>query len=457
MEIFMDQNTAERSRLKKKVLWGSLLLYISFLFLTVVIRSVTIGVTFDESHTYIAFGRIDLFRWSTLMDLFGKNSVANNHWLNSILINLLHRTVRVDYNEFMIRLPSLFFFYLYIAGIVYGYRKGFYSLITLIFLISNYYLLEYYGLARGYGMANTWVFFAYLALLKWEKSNYRQPKYLNWIMFSMSFAVLSNTIVLLLYPAIALIGLYRLIQHKQFRPFFKRCGVILILFLAFSLMMLRYHMNISSDGKPLYTGGDESYFINVIRGYIWTFISAEKITTGLALAATLLICGCVIFSGRDLLNRNGPIMLILFVLTNLLMQLALHKGYIATRVLIPFYAFHVICLYELFSMSFSKLKRIQSRRGKKTALSHMDTAVRWVKAAVCAIVILLCLGKTDLYSTRDDSMDFKFKTWVEGAELTGIDYPGDMYRNAAEDFYEQKIENHKTNYIEQMREYGITE
>ena len=64
----------------------------------------------------------------------------------------------------------------------------------------------------------------------------------------------------------------------------------------------------------------------------------------------------------------------------------------------------------------------------------MDIAVRWVKAAICVFVIILCLGNTDLYSTRDDSMDFKFKTWVEGAELTGIDYPGDMYRNAAEVF-----------------------
>ena len=455
----MDRNiTAKQIQLIRKVLWGGVLLYIVFLFLTVLIRSVIIGVTFDETHTYLAFGRIDLFRWPTLMDLFGKEkSIANNHWLNSILINLLQRMLQVDYNEFIIRLPSLFFFFLYIVGIIHGYRKGYYSLTALIFLISNYYLLEYYGLARGYGMANTWVFFAYLSLIKWEKSNYLQPKYLNWLMLSMSLAVLSNTIVLLLYPSFAVIGLYRLIQHKQFQSFFKRCGLILVLFLAFSLIMLKYHMNISSAGKPLYTGGNESFFMNVIRGYVWTFISAEKVTTGLALGAFLLICGCIVFSFRDLLNRNGPIMLILFVLTNLLMQFLMHKGYIATRVLIPFYAFLVLCLQELFTVSLSRLKRILSRHIKPFSPARMDSAVRWVQVIVCLSAVILCLAKTDLHGTYDDSMDFKFKTWVLGAELTGIEYPEDMNKNAAEIFYQLKIDNLKMDYTEQMRKWSEAE
>ena len=450
----MDQNTmAGRARLQKKAIWSALLLYLGFLFLTVLIRSAVIGVTWDESHTYMAFGsRADLFSWSTLLDLFGEeHSVANNHWLNSILINLLHRTVHADYNETIMRLPSLLFLFLYIAGIAYGYRKRYFSLTTAVFLISNYYILEYYGLARGYGMANTCVFFAYLALIRWEKSDYRQMKYLNWLMLFISLGVLANTIVLLLYPAIAVIGLYRLIRHRLFPPFFKRCGAILILFLAFSLVMLKYHMNISLGGKPLYTGGEDSFFINVIRGYAWTFISAPKITTGLAVGAAALICGCILFCGRNLPDRNGPMLLILFVLTQIVMQLLMHKGYIATRVLIPFYAFHVLCVQELFTLSLEKLKNRLNRRAKPSALSHLDLAVRCVQAAACVLVIILCVGKTDLHATGDDYVDFKYRTWVEGAELTGIDYPKDILPSASEEFYQHKIENLKQTYTEQMK------
>ena len=87
----------------------------------------------------------------------------------------------------------------------------------------------------------------------------------------------------------------------------------------------------------------------------------------------------------------------------------------------------------------------------------MDIAVRWVKAAICVFVIILCLGNTDLYSTRDDSMDFKFKTWVLGAELTGIEYPEDMNKNAAEIFYQLKIDNLKMDYTEQMRKWSEAE
>ena len=72
-----------------------------------------------------------------------------------------------------------------------------------------------------------------------------------------------------------------------------------------------------------------------------------------------------------------------------------------------------------------------SRHMKHFSLARMDTAVRWVQVIVCVSAVILCLAKTDLHGTYDDSMDFKFKTWVLGAELTGIEYPVDMNKNAA--------------------------
>ncbi len=142
-----------------RLLFWLLFGYFLLLFAIVLIRSIVSGITYDEAYTYMNFGRIDLFNYNTLRHLYSKaGCIANNHWLNSMLINLCHLITGVDYNEFLIRLPSLVFFVLYLIGVGYGYKRKQFSLTTLFFLVSNYYLLEFYGLARGYGMANTCVF-----------------------------------------------------------------------------------------------------------------------------------------------------------------------------------------------------------------------------------------------------------------------------------------------------------
>lgn len=426
--------------------WG-LLCYFLFLFVTVLIRSAVSGITYDEACTYLGFGLIDLFRPRTLYALFSREGcIANNHWLNTILIRLLQMTVRADYSEFVIRLPSLCFFALYLVGLAYAYRRGHCSLPALLLLVSNYYLLEFYGLARGYGMANTCVFFACLSWIKWRDSGYSEDRHLRWLMLYMSLGVFANTIVLLLYPAFGLLCLYRLVQRGRLGAFMKSSGVLFGLFMLFSLVMVKYHMNVSSPEKPLYTGGEMGFFDSVIRGCAAMFVGGGRAAAVVGAAVALSAALCLAVQGRALLERDFSLMLILFVVTNVLLELALRKGYITGRVLLPFYAFVVFCFQELYAAGWERLLEWGGRR----ALANLEKARAVLTGAVCAALVLSCLLQTDLHTTREWNEDYKFELWVAGEYLTGEEYPGKRNGNAPEVFYRYKYDAMKDRYLEEI-------
>ena len=241
----VNQWIKQREGDRNRFLWYGMAGYLIFLFLVVMIRAAITGITFDEAYTYLHFGQIDLLDLRKVAKLFArKDSLANNHWLNSILINLTVNATGVEYSEFLIRLPSLIFLAMYLTGVVWGYRRKYYSLPTLVFLVSNYYLLEFYGLARGYGMAHTFVFFSCCFFCEWKRSDYLEHRYVNRLMILMSLATFSNTIVLLIYPAFGLVCLLRLIQHKQFGSFFRKNLLEILIFILFTMLMVFYGVRV---------------------------------------------------------------------------------------------------------------------------------------------------------------------------------------------------------------------
>ena len=138
-----------------------------------VTRAAITEITYDEAFTYMAyaqeirFDELDTFRYVY------NESVANNHWLNTIAIAAAERLIGVSYCEFAIRLPNLFFFAIYCAFVCIGYQKRMFSFLCASFLLLNYYLDEFYGLARGYAMAQTCVFTAVWFYMRWKNSRYR--------------------------------------------------------------------------------------------------------------------------------------------------------------------------------------------------------------------------------------------------------------------------------------------
>lgn len=417
---------------KEQILFVFAVSFCVFTFTISLIRAAVTALTYDEASTYLRYYQEDFFARDVMSWYFsGPGCIANNHWLNSFLIWFLCKITRIKFSEFMVRFPILVMYAIYLFAVCRSYKRKVISLPVLILLVGNYYLDEFYGLARGYGMANTFVFLFCLSYINWRKSDFSRMRYLNLAMICAVFAVLSNTIVLLLYPAVGILCLYRLITKKQFLNFLKKCSVVFVGFIAVTVLMVIYHFNISAPGKSLYTGG-HNFYDNFVKGYIEMFISGESLVTIVSVVVTVLILLCVLRINKEMKELDFGVMMFLFIITNLVIHpLTAPKGYIATRVLLPFYAFMVLAVNEIlqtaFKMPLPGGKRIPGVFGKYSGV------------VLCAVCVCLFVSRIDLDRTKDWKNDYRYRTLETGSAITGQPHNAD-WGHPSGDFYIKKNE-----------------
>ncbi len=151
--------------MKKVILHNKILIIIlATIFIYVAIRAFTLSFTFDESHSY-----------SIILGNFSKEFSANNHLLNTLLMDVSSSIFGTS--ELALRLPNVLSFGLYLICVFIIIRKS--PNILLVFLsISllglNPFLLDFFSLARGYGLSIAFMMMSLLFLLK---------KSFNWISF----------------------------------------------------------------------------------------------------------------------------------------------------------------------------------------------------------------------------------------------------------------------------------
>ena len=417
---------------REQILFVFAVSFCVFTFTLSLIRAAVTAVTYDEASTYLRYYQEDFFAPDVLYWYFsGPGCIANNHWLNSFLIWILGRITGIRFSEFMVRLPILVLYAVYLFTVCRSYKKKVISFPVLILLVGNYYLHEFYGLARGYGMANTFVFLFCLSYMNWKQSDFSRMRYLNFAMIWAVFAVLSNTIVLLLYPAVGILCLYRLISKKQFRNFLKNCSIVFAGFLAVTVLMVIYHFNISAPGKMLYTGG-HNFFDNFVKGYIEMFVPGEPLRTIISIAVTALVLLAVLRINKGMKELDFGVMMFLFILTNLIIHpLTAPKGYIATRVLLPFYAFMVLAVNEIIQTAFS----LPLVSGKGIPV----TFGKYIAAVLCALCVCIFVSRIDLDKTKDWKNDYRYRTLEIGSDITGVPHNAD-WGHPSGDFYIKKDE-----------------
>lgn len=424
------------------------IIFCAFAFMLALIRAAVTAITYDEAYTYLFIARDNMLDPKFLLKMFSKEGcIANNHWLNSFLIFFATRFIKTSYreftySEFMIRLPILMIYAIYLFAVCRNHQKKNISFPVLILLVGNYYLNEFYGLARGYGMAHTFIFLVCMYYLDWKRSGFSEMKYLSYAMICAILAVLSNTVVLLLFPAFGLVCLYRLLSNGNFNKFLKRSGIVFAVFAAVCLLMLRYHLNISSEGKPLDTGAGTGFFDCFVKGYLSMFISGNGLLTVVSILFTALIGLSLLAVNKRIKELDFSVMALIFVLTNLVMEMIFHKGYIAYRVLLPFYAFLVLAVCEIFSEAWNAV----SVRFNKQSLKYIGQAA---SAAVCVCIVIIFCSQIELRGTKDWAWDYKYRTYVDGSYMTGIEF--DVPWDASIVFYQDRDEDIIDTYLSYMR------
>lgn len=442
-------SVSEHCNLNKEIiLQKTAIAFCVFAFVITLIRSVVTAITYDEAYTYLFFSRDNMLDPRFLWKLFSKEGcIANNHWLNTFLIYFVTKYIKTNYreftyNEFMIRLPILVMYAIFLFAACRNYLKKKISFTVLILMVGNYYLNEFYGLARGYGMANSFIFLLCMAYLDWKNSDFSEMKHLIFAMIYASLALLSNTIVLLLYPAFALVCLYRLIQKKNLKHFFARSWFAFALFAGFCLLMFVYHLNVSAEGKPLFTGEEAGFFDCFVKGYVGMYINDRNMTTICAVTISILAAVSLLLINKQITEFDFPVMMIIFILLNLIMEQLMHKGYIVSRVLVPFCSFMVLALSDMFAGGWSILtgkigQRIPENCGKV------------ISAIVCIFCVGLFMTKIELRGTHDWAQDYKYRTYVDGMYMTGIKYEGPWHASIV--FYTERDEDIINAYMSYIR------
>jgi len=199
-------------RLPQLLLWVLPLLFFAY----TATRAVTVSLTHDECGSFRAWTDFNIFQCHYLPDCW---SSANLHWL---YVLLMQPAVHVFGNdEWAIRLPALLghSIYLYFSFRLIKWSIGerwekekWLAVFGFILLNINPYLLDFFSLARGYGLAMAMMMGSLFYLAKWTENKNR--KYLFGLFLFSLLAILSNFTLLNYYACmVALIAIFLLSDY----------------------------------------------------------------------------------------------------------------------------------------------------------------------------------------------------------------------------------------------------
>ena len=176
-------------------------------------RAVDLPITHDEASTWLNYRHLNVFSCLSNYACWGS---ANNHWLNTLLLQW--SAGLFGEAPWALRLPNVF------AGILYLVAAALLSLRYIkqpvlqvagfLLLVAHIYLLDFFSLARGYGMMSCGVLWGIYGMLR-----YVENLDLRWVMVlvtSLFLSVLGNFTALVPWASIGLGWLtWWLLMHRE--------------------------------------------------------------------------------------------------------------------------------------------------------------------------------------------------------------------------------------------------
>lgn len=341
-------------------------------------RAANTGITHDEAFTYLYYVLPNIY------DSFIRNPILNNHLLNSFCIRAVNFFSQSGYNELLIRFPNLIFYciYLYFSFLIAKQYKN--RFFIYILFISNYYLNEFFGLARGYGMACACINAACYFFEKWKIShiNKRADNYhfLCFMLFC-STGALSNSITLYIILSFLLI-----INFKYRKDLLKLSYVPF--YIIFFLSALYPILFSNRGGEDVYS----TYSIISSIMSLPNMFSNSRYPS--FMIAVLSFLSFIYLSIKTRAKNDYCLILAIFFIVCIVSQIIFNRGYPVMREMIPLYPVFVIIMANT-------LEYIPNWNIKKPLF------------LVCTIA--LCLQfylKIDTKSTRDWNDNYSIRDMV---------------------------------------------
>lgn len=227
------------------------------LFILVAYKAFTVGITHDEAYSF----------WLVkTMSINQMGGTANNHWLNSIGIFLFTHLFQSD-SIGVIRLQSLVGFVIYVVALLSFVRhmdKVVWQLLFLSIFLLNPYVLDFFSLARGYGLTMGLQMMGFYYAYKAFKS--RDKKDVLKVFVWMTLALAANYSTLYIYLAFSGFYFLTLLQHRQSKAdrivWITITLQFLVIAIAVTNLFIIWHFG------DLEYGGQESFISNTIFSFI---------------------------------------------------------------------------------------------------------------------------------------------------------------------------------------------
>jgi len=227
-------------------------------------KAFTAGFTHDESFTVLLYLDGD---WMSILN--NTPGTANNHLLHTLLMKLVWITGW--HQEGALRLPNLIagaFFFWFTWKIARSFGRGWLVPAGFLLMVANPYLVDFFALARGYGMLLACLSGTIYHFLRWTEkgwtSHYR--KALVWALL----AVLSNftalpffLLLIFWHNAIRWLDL-RFDQPIEHRSFLRHNWFNLIMFAVMAALVYEPLRKIIKGGR-LWFGGENSFWGETVR------------------------------------------------------------------------------------------------------------------------------------------------------------------------------------------------
>lgn len=267
-------------------------------------KAVTSSFTHDESFSTLHFfpqGELDILLYRHPFT----SVITNNHILNTLLMKLSESIFGLS--EWALRLPNVWALVLYLFfGFCLCRRlpKSWMQFTAFLILVANPYLLDFFGVARGYGLSiGTMIASLYYLLIYLDAP---KAKYLlGFHLFGM-LSVMSNFALLNFY--VAAIGCFYLV------PFWKTTGwptnfirnwklhLQNLLALVILTVLIYTPFKVILENNTVSFGGKEGFFANTVRSVVdrsfYEIDLAPAWVTGLgvlACASVLIPFGLIIW------------------------------------------------------------------------------------------------------------------------------------------------------------------
>lgn len=235
----------------------------------IIVRAFLLDITYDEAWT------IDCFVELPIIDIINYSPpIANNHMINTLLIKVFYYFG--SESVFLARLPNVIaaVFYFHFA---YKISKEFFSsilgLMLFILLVSNPFLLDFFSLARGYGLSLSSIIGSIYFLLVYFQEHKVKSAILSLILISIS--ILNSFSVLFFLPGLLFIIYYSLYFNKSPKAHFiylvKGTVIIIFLLTAFIYEPLR---KLITTGN-LWYGGNKNFYDDTLYSLVSSTLGGQ--------------------------------------------------------------------------------------------------------------------------------------------------------------------------------------